>query len=100
MEPSEIESGLDYTKQHKYTRFHDICIRNVLRSHGWELSGKELLKIRCDADASDWASENFDPGKVVFHDVFLIRNPRISGWWDVDSVEDFYQSNKIIAAKK
>jgi len=47
MKKQEIESGIDYIKQHpKFTKFHDICIRIVLSRRGWNFEGDKLIKIR------------------------------------------------------
>ncbi|MFH1916889.1 MAG: hypothetical protein ABIJ21_06535 [Nanoarchaeota archaeon] len=96
MKMEETESGLDYTIQHEFTRFHDICIRNVVYKRGWQFSGDKLIQIRWNEAEPDWYSIHFDPGKVPFHRPDLIIAPHLKGWWDDNSVEDFYQSNKIL----
>tara|TARA_Y100000310_G_scaffold336995_1_gene422953 strand:- start:12325 stop:12861 length:537 start_codon:yes stop_codon:yes gene_type:complete len=100
MLPEEVDSGLDYKKQHKFTRFHDICIRNVLIRRGWKFKGEKIQKIRWNKENPNWFSENFDPGKVKFHLPKLICKPNLTGWWNKNSVEDFYQSNKVLQAKE
>ncbi len=100
MIPEEIESGTDYTKQGKYTRFHDICIRNVLKRRGWQFKGDKLIQIRYDKDKRTYFSDNLDPGKVKFHETNKILEPHLKDWWDYNSIEDFYQSNKILQVKK
>ena len=99
MLPEEVESGFDYSKQHKFTRFHDICIRRVIFRRGWKFQGEKIIQIRFNKENNDWYSENFDPGKVKFHLPELIINPNLKGWWNKDSVEDFYQSNKVLLTK-
>jgi hypothetical protein len=98
--PSEIQSGLDYSKQSDYSRYHDIAIRRVVSRRCWRFSGESIVQIRWNKDKPDWYSENFDPGKVTFHMPGLIILPHISGWWDAGSIEDFYQSNKVLLARK
>ncbi len=98
--PEEVDSGLDYFKQHKLTRFHDICIRRVLSRNGWKFQGAKLIQIRFDKDNPNWFSENFDPGKVQFHLREFILKPNLEGWWNKYSIEDFYQSNKLLQVKK
>lgn len=100
MLPEEVESRLDYSKQHKFTRFHDICIRRVVFRRGWKFKGTQIIQIRWSKENSNWYSENFDPGKVKFHLPELIIKPNLEGFWDKGSVEDFYQSNKVLLVKK
>ena len=100
VKPEEVDSGTDYGVQLGYTRFHDICIRRVLMRRGWRFHGREIVQIRYDKESPNWYSENFDPGKVRFHMPELIVKPSLESWWDEDSVEDFYQSNKVLQAKK
>ena len=100
MKIEEVESGIDYNKQHEYTRFHDICIRRVVLRRGWKFTGDKLIQIRYEEDKPDYFSNIFDPGKVPFHLPLLIEKPNIEGWWNKESVEDFYQSNKVLQVKK
>lgn len=95
---NEINSGTNYAEQLNYTRFHDICIRRVLERRGWKFTGNRIVQIRYNAKNGDlgYFSENFDPGKVIFHKPESIVKPNLEGWWGMNSVEDFYQSNKII----
>lgn len=95
----EVESGRDYTKQHKFTRFHDICIRRVVQRLGLRFNGNELIQIRFNENNSSWASQNFDPGKVKFHEPQKITTPLLEGYWDPNSIECFYQSNKVLQVK-
>lgn len=98
--PDEVNSGTDYTKQLSYTRFHDICIRNVLQKVGLEFTGTDLIQIRWDDKNPDWYSENFDPGKVPFHLPGSIPLPLLKGWWDLNSIECAYQSTKYLQVLK
>lgn len=98
--PLEVESSLDYSKQLDYTRFHDIAIRRVLLRRGWEFEGSDLVQIRLNEPGAHELSEVFDPGKMPFHAPKKINRPSLEGWWDKDSVEDFYQSNKILQVKR
>jgi hypothetical protein len=101
MKPEEVESGLDYRIQHEFTRFHDICIRNVVFKRGWTFHGKQLVQIRFNPDGpNSWYSEVFDPGKVQFHLPHLIPTPLIRGWWNDYSVECAWQNIKEIQVKE
>lgn len=100
MLPEEIKSGTDYGIQHKFTRFHDIAIRRVLEKRGWKFQGDKIIQIRYEAKKPDWYSENFDPGKVEFHQPELIVTPYLEGFWLPDTIECFYQSNKVLQIKE
>ena len=102
IEEKDINSGFDYFKQEgNATHLQDISIRRVIMRRGWQFKGNELIQIRnCkDTKNKDW-SKQLDPGKLKFHLPELIKKPNLEGWWDKDSVEDFYQSNKILQIRK
>jgi len=95
---SNINSSLDYLVQEcESTHLQDIAIRRVVGRKGWKFKGNELVQIRSH---SAYFGEKLSPGKVPFHLPKLIVNPRLESWWDKDSIEDFYQSNKILQIKK
>jgi hypothetical protein len=97
-DPSDIKSGLDYlVQQGSATHVQDIAIRNVFFRRGWDFEGNELAQIR--SHKTYWG-QMLSPGKVKFHLPDMIINPHLAGWWDYDSVEDFYQSNKILQVRK
>lgn len=91
---SDAESGLDYLIQNgKSTHLQDISIRRVLLRRGWKFQGSELIQIR--SHASYWG-KMLSPGRVPFHEPQMIVVPHLKSWWDENSIEDFYQSNKIL----
>ena len=94
MYPSNIHSGLDYSVQEcDATHLQDIAVRRALLRLEREFEGDHLVQIR------DHKSEGYilNPGKVPFHRPELIL-PRSTNrvWWDPDSVEAFYQHNKVL----
>jgi hypothetical protein len=96
-EPSDVESGLDYAIQKGYaTHLQDIAIRRVMVRNGWRFSGDSLIQVRSHCE---YWGQLLSPGKVSFHRTELIVQPNLEGWWDTNSVEDFYQSNKLLQAK-
>lgn len=95
---SDIESGLDYLVQKgNATHLQDISIRRVVLRRGWKFEGSKLVQVR---GHYDYWGQNLSPGKVKFHLQDLIEKPQLAGWWDKDSIEDFYQSNKLLQIKK
>jgi hypothetical protein len=96
---SDIHSGLSYLVQNgTATHIQDIAIRRVvILRRDWEFKGDKLVQIRSHAD---YWGRNLSPGKVPFHQPELIVVPHLEGWWDYNSVEDFYQSNKVLQVNK
>lgn len=96
---TNIESGLDYTKQESYsTHIQDIALRNALRLLGRKFEGPKdkILVIR----SKDSSGFRFGPGNVPFYDRQLITQPSMCPRWaNLGSVEDFWQSNKWIQVK-
>lgn len=90
--PTDVISGSDYTIQTGHsTHLQDIAIRRVVKRQGWEFRGRELISIR--SPATEWGNI-FSPGRVRFHYPREIETPQLEGWWDPDTVEAWYQSNK------
>jgi hypothetical protein len=95
---SNINSGLDYSIQEgRATHLQDISVRRVVARRGWKFEGDELIQIRSH---SDYWGDKFSPGRISFHLPALIEKPNLESWWDVDSIEDFYQSNKVLLRRK
>jgi len=94
---SDVESGLDYLVQKGIaTHLQDIAIRNVMSRREFKFKGDRLIQIRSH---SEYWGQNLSPGKVPCHMSELIVVPHLKGWWDNNSVEDFYQSNKVLQKK-
>ena len=94
--PTNVASGLDYTKQESYsTHIQDIAIRNVLRKLGRRFEGPadKILVIR----GEETEGFRFGPGNIPFYNPALITQPSlVPAWAKPGSVEDFWQSNKWV----
>lgn len=98
--PSNVNSGLDYTKQEtERTHVQDIAIRRAVARLGEKFGGKELIQIRHDKGIHP-LSMTLSPGKVQMYDTSLIIQPELTGWWDRGTVEALYQSNKFLQVRK
>jgi hypothetical protein len=98
IEERDVESGLDYLVQKgTATHLQDISVRRVVQRRGWKFEGDKLIQIR---KHDTYFGDRFSPGRVRFHMPEFIENPRIESWWDHNSIEDFYQSNKVLQVKK
>jgi hypothetical protein len=96
---SNIKSGLDYTKQETpATHLQDIAIRRCMVRFGAWFQGKTVIQIRHNSDSP--TGRILSPGRVPFHLPQMIKQPQLIGWWEPNTVEAFYQSNKIIEIKK
>lgn len=99
---SNVESGLNYEKQEPKigTHIQDIAVRNVVARFGRQFEGKKLLQIRT---IEGNIGAKWSPMQIPFHRPDCIMQPKAIGWWDrgvANSVECFYQSNKILLVKK
>lgn len=95
---SDIESGLDYSLQKaKAAHYEDIAIRRVLKENNRNFKGEFLVRVRGDSEylCGKLLSSMYLP----FVAPNYIEEPRLAGWWKRDSVEDFWQSNKVLLVK-
>lgn len=109
IQPSNVESGLDYTKQEcGATHLQDIAVRRALTRLTLEeqgvpydpehlpeiplFHGDHLVQIR------GRKSEGFalNPGEVPFHEPEWALGAYAQSWWKELSVEDVYQRNKVL----
>lgn len=97
--PTNIQSGFDYNNQETpNNHIHDIAIRRAVARLGKWFKGNNLIHVR-------WKdSEGFrvNPGVVKFHLPKLIIPGEIKDyggkgiWWYPNTLEDFYQRNKVL----
>ncbi|MDD3774132.1 MAG: hypothetical protein PHW50_02540 [Patescibacteria group bacterium] len=99
-QPSNIFSGFDYTNQEtNRTHIQDIAIRRCLRRMGQNFVGNQFMRIRQEK-GNHKLSILLSPGNVPFHKKMFIVNPQITPkWWKPNSVESFYQSNRVLQLK-
>lgn len=98
--PTNVKCGLDYSIQEAFsTHIQDIAVRNVLARLGRRFEGDpgNILVIRTKDDNGF----RFGPGNIPFYAPERIIQPSRHPWWAAEgSVEDFWQSNKILQVKK
>lgn len=99
IEERDVESGLDYSVQNgPAVHLQDIAIRRVLLRRGWEFEGKKLIQIR---SKRGYYGDLLSPGAVQFHLPEMITEPPFEkSWWEWNSVEDFYQRQKVLQVRK
>ncbi|MBN2574456.1 MAG: nicotinate (nicotinamide) nucleotide adenylyltransferase [Deltaproteobacteria bacterium] len=93
--PTNVASRLDFHAQEGGpTHLQDVALRRALLRLGRAFRGDHLVQIR------GRGSEGYrlNPGVVAFHAVDRIVRPTLPGWWQAGSVEDFWQSNKVLLA--
>jgi hypothetical protein len=91
---SDIKSDLDYAVQKgPASHLQDISIRRVMKRRNWKFEGTELIQIR--SHNKYWGGK-LSPGRVPFHMPEQITEPHLEGGWNQNSIEDFYQSNKVL----
>jgi len=102
---TNVKSGFDYTVQEAFsTHIQDIAVRNALKRLGRSFAKEgPLLKIRGGAVSIGGTmnlGEALSPANVPYHDVGDIIQPsKCPIWANEGSVEDFWQSNKVLQVK-
>jgi hypothetical protein len=78
------------------THLQDIAIRRSVMRLGQQFKGDHWVEIR------GYRSEGYrlNPGQVPFHRPELICRPAPKSWWRPDSVEGFWQANKVFQVKE
>ncbi len=99
---TNIHSKLDYNIQEtENNHIHDIAIKKAVLRNGHAFVGDHIVQIR-------WVeSEGFllNPGIVPFHKPEMILKEDINDygnkgfWWKKNTIEDFYQKNKVLLVK-
>lgn len=97
--PTNVQSGLDYAKQEAFsTHIQDIAVRNVLATLGRKFEGPKdkILVIR----SKDSEGYKYGPGNIPFFDAdFILQPSKCPSWSKEGTVEDFWQSNKVLMVK-
>ncbi len=101
--PSNVNAGFDYEYQETINNhIHDISIRRAVLRLGKEFHGNHLIHVR-DTRSEGW---ELSPGIVPFHLPNMILKEEIKDyggngiWWKSDTIEDFYQRNKILQTRR
>lgn len=76
----------------------DIVIKRSLVRMGLWFQGSEPIRIRQSLDEHP-LSTILSPGRVPFHRPDLIEKPELKRWWDPQTIESFYQSNRYLQVK-
>ena len=93
---TNIHSEFDYLKQETdRTHLQDIAIRRSVLRLGLWFQGDDLIQIR-DKAGPHPLSIMLSPGRIPFHRPDLILSPELEGWWQPETPESFYQSNKYL----
>mgnify|MGYP001584899331 CR=1 FL=1 len=101
--PSNVEAKFDYSHQETLnTHLHDTAIRRSLVRLGKWFRGDHLIHVRW----KDTEGFRLSPGIVSFHLPERIIREEIKDyggkgiWWYPNTIEDFYQRNKILQVKE
>ncbi|MHA2296196.1 MAG: aminoacyl-tRNA hydrolase [Candidatus Hodarchaeales archaeon] len=95
-DPSNVESGLNYSVQESSSNhYQDIAIRRALKRMERSFQGEELVQVR----GKKSTGSHLSPGTVPFHQSESILQPSLKGWWNKGTIEDFWQSNKLLQVR-
>ena len=100
---TNVQAGLNYENQETpNNHIHDVSIRRAVLRLGHWFRGDHLMHVR-------WiGSEGYriNPGVVPFHIPEIIVGGEIKDygekgiWWKPNTIEDFYQRNKVLQVKE
>jgi hypothetical protein len=90
---SNVASGLDYSLQEtKVEHVFDIALRNAVTQLGRKFKGEKLIRI----GGRGHETMPLGGARVPFHHPDEIVQPPLEHWWDPNSIECFWQSNKVL----
>jgi hypothetical protein len=92
---SNVISGYQYGIQETDSNhYQDVAVRRCVMRFGKKFNGDKLIQIR--HNSKDDIGKLLSPGNVQFHMPQLIIRPYLEGWWNDNTVECFWQSNKVL----
>ena len=101
--PTNVQAGFNYYQQETpNNHIHDVAIRRSVARLGKWFNGDHLMHVRW----KDSEGFNINPCVVLFHRPKLILPGEIKDyggkgiWWYPNTIEDFYQRNKVLQVKK
>jgi len=95
---TNIKSGLDYNiQEEESSHLQDISIRRVVLRLGRVFKGNRMIQVR----SNNSPGYILNPGQVPFHiPDRILKNNLCPRWAMPNSVEAFWQCNKVIIVKK
>ena len=94
----DLSSGTDYNIQNsKAKHIQDIVIRRYFQSRNLKFLGEKFIRVHSYSE--DSIGKLLSPFYVPFHRQDLIPEQKAEGRWNPGSVEDFYQSTKVVQVK-
>ena len=101
--PSNVEARFSYNKQETpNNHVHDVAVRRAVMRLGKWFKGDHLMHVRGEKTEGAVIS----PGVVPFHLPDMIVKAEVKDyggkgfWWEPNSVEDFYQRNKVLQIRR
>ncbi len=92
---TNVQCGFDYKAQENNSNhYQDISVRRVIWRLGRKFEGDKLVQIRHNSESQVGAM--LSPGRVPFHLPHYTIKPVKVGWWQSGTVEEFWQSNKVL----
>lgn len=98
---SNVDCGESYhAQENNSNHYQDISVRKSVFRLGRKFNGTKLIQIR--HNSSSPIGQTLSPGRVPFHLPHYVIQPVKTGWWKPRTVEEFWQSGKvlIVARKK
>jgi hypothetical protein len=96
---TNVKCGFDYSAQENWSNhYQDISVRRVVFRLGRKFNGDKLVQIRHNSESQ--VGSELSPGRVPFHLPAYVEQPVKEGWWEKGTVEEFWQSNKVLMVLK
>lgn len=94
-----------YNKPGKPDQFHNVAVNIAVEWFlGISFKGNNPIQIRegkPTTPISEWPSGwKWSPGRIAYLRPDIIPNPALCGWWQQGSIEEAYQSSKVLQIKK
>lgn len=97
---TNVMSGFDYTiQENDSNHYQDISVRKAIYRLGRKFEG-DGFAIQIRTNSLDEVGKRLSPGFLPFHLPLYISKPVQVGWWGRGTVEEFWQSNKVLIVKK
>lgn len=82
-------------------QFHHVALNLALiQNLGLKFQGENPLQVRDgkpNQPKEEWPlGWKWGPGRIPLHDLSLMPNTQLKGWWDKNSIESLYQTTKIL----
>lgn len=96
------ESNIDcmgyHDQENNSNHYQDIAVWKSVWRLGRKLEGDKLIQVRANGESE--LGRSLSPNNIQFHLPLYVRTPTKKGWWKDGSVEEYWQSAKVLMVAK